>query len=35
MNDMSQMITQAIMWTLTAGALLLFVQRRRKRKSNY
>lgn len=34
MDDMSQMITQAITWTLTIGALVLFMQRRRKRKSN-
>jgi hypothetical protein len=27
-------ITQAILWILTLGALVLFMQRRRKRKSN-
>ena len=27
-------ITQALLWILTLGALVLFMQRRRKRKSN-
>jgi len=35
MNDMSQTITQAITWVLTLGALVLYLQRRRKRKINY
>jgi hypothetical protein len=30
----AQTITQAIIWTLTGGALILFLQRRRRRKSN-
>jgi hypothetical protein len=32
---MNQTITQSIMWVLTMLALVLFVQRRRKRKTNY
>lgn len=28
-------ITQAIIWTLTLGAFVLYMQRRRKRKSDY
>jgi hypothetical protein len=31
---MSQTITQAIIWIVTLGALVLYMQRRRKRKSN-
>ena len=31
---MDQNITQAILWILTLGALVLFMQRRRKRKTN-
>ena len=31
---MDQNITQAILWILTLGALELFMQRRRKRKTN-
>lgn len=31
---MAQEITQAILWILTLGALVLFMQRRRKRKIN-
>jgi len=27
-------ITQAILWILTLGALVLFMQRRRRRKTN-
>ena len=34
-NDMSQTIAQAIMWILTLGALVLYMQRRRKRKTDY
>ena len=32
---MNQTITQAVMWVLTMLALVLFVQRRRKRKTNF
>ena len=35
MNDMSQTIAQAIMWTLSLGVLLLFLQRRRRRKTSF
>jgi hypothetical protein len=35
MDISAQMITQAITWTLTGGALILFLQRRRRRKSNF
>ena len=31
---MSQTIMQAILWVLTLGALVLFMQRRRKRKTD-
>jgi hypothetical protein len=32
---MDSTITQAIMWILTLGALVLYMQRRRKRKSDF
>jgi hypothetical protein len=32
---MSQTIIQSILWIATLGVLVLFVQRRRKRKANY
>lgn len=32
---MSGTITQAILWVLTLGALVLYMGRRRKRKSDY
>jgi hypothetical protein len=32
---MSQTIVQAVLWIATLGALVLFLQRRRKRKTNY
>ena len=32
---MSQTIIQAVLWIATLGALVLFLQRRRKRKTNY
>jgi hypothetical protein len=32
---MSQTIVQAIFWIATLGMLVLYVQRRRKRKTNY
>jgi len=32
---MNQTIVQAIFWIATLGALVLYMQRRRKRKSNY
>lgn len=32
---MNETITQAVLWALTLGALCLFVQRRRKRKTNF
>jgi hypothetical protein len=32
---MDQTITQAIIWTLTLAAFVLYMQRRRKRKANY
>ena len=32
---MSQTIMQSILWIATLGVLVLFVQRRRKRKANY
>jgi MYXO-CTERM domain-containing protein len=35
MNGIGQTIPQAIMWTLALSALLLFLQRRRRRKANY
>jgi hypothetical protein len=35
MNEMTGTIAQSIMWILTFGALVLYVQRRRKRKADY
>jgi hypothetical protein len=32
---MNQIVTQSIMWVLSLGALVLYMQRRRKRKSDY
>jgi hypothetical protein len=32
---MNQTLVQAVMWIATLGALVLYMQRRRKRKSNY
>jgi hypothetical protein len=32
---MNETIVQAIFWTATLGMLVLYVQRRRKRKTNY
>jgi len=32
---MEQIITQSILWILTLGALVLYMQRRRKRKTDY
>jgi len=32
---MDQIITQSILWILTLGALVLYMQRRRKRKTDY
>lgn len=32
---MNQTILQAVLWIATLGALVLFLQRRRKRKTNY
>jgi hypothetical protein len=32
---MDQIITQSILWILTLGALVLYMQRRRKRKMDY
>ena len=32
---MEQTIAQSIMWILSLGALVLYMQRRRKRKINY
>lgn len=32
---MTQMIVQAVLWIATLGALVLFLQRRRKRKANF
>ncbi len=32
---MNQTIIQAVLWIATLGALVLFLQRRRKRKTNY
>lgn len=31
---MSQTIVQSVIWILTLGVLVLYMQRRRKRKSN-
>ncbi len=32
---MSDTIVQAVLWIATLGVLVLFLQRRRKRKANY
>jgi hypothetical protein len=32
---MNETLVQAVMWIATLGALILYMQRRRKRKSNY
>ncbi len=32
---MDQTILQAVLWIATLGILVLFLQRRRKRKANY
>jgi hypothetical protein len=32
---MSQTVIQSILWITTLGALVLYVQRRRKRKTNF
>ncbi len=32
---MTQTIIQAVLWIATLGVLVLFLQRRRKRKANY
>jgi hypothetical protein len=32
---MNVMIVQSVFWIATAGLLVLFLQRRRKRKSNF
>jgi hypothetical protein len=32
---MDQTISQAIIWILTLGAFVLYMQRRRKRKTNF
>jgi hypothetical protein len=32
---MNQMILQAVSWIATLGVLVLFLQRRKKRKTNY
>jgi hypothetical protein len=32
---MDSTISQAIIWILTLGAFILYMQRRRKRKTNY
>jgi MYXO-CTERM domain-containing protein len=32
---MNQTIIQAVLWLATLGALVLFLQRRRRRKTNY
>ena len=32
---MSQTLVQAAIWIATLGALVLYMQRRRKRKTNY
>lgn len=32
---MSEMVMQSMMWILSIGALVLYMQRRRKRKSDY
>jgi hypothetical protein len=33
--DMSQTMLQAVMWIATFAVLVLFLQRRRKRRSNF
>jgi hypothetical protein len=32
---MNQMFMQSVLWIATLGVLILFLQRRRKRKTNY
>ena len=32
---MDQMIVQSVMWIATLGVLILFLQRRRKRKADF
>jgi len=32
---MNEMVAQSIMWILSIGAFALYMQRRRKRKSDY